>query len=186
MIIKYFAYGSNCDPAVMKRKGVRYTARQRAVLRGYRLLFNKKSLRERLPDSIGFANINEFKSGAVEGILYDLVADDLDTLDATERYPKHYDRVRLVVEAKSGEEVCWAYQAQPEVTADGLVPSRNYLEHILAGREFLSPQYFNALYQAKTYADDCIRCGTAGEVLFVQQDSLVQMLCPSCHVAICE
>jgi hypothetical protein len=63
---KYFAYGSNCNPDIMEKKGVSFTKRQRAVLRGYRLLFNKKSLRARLPDRIGFANINEYGDGKVE------------------------------------------------------------------------------------------------------------------------
>ena len=41
--MKYFAYGSNCNAAIMKRKGVEFTSRERATLRGYRLKFNKKS-----------------------------------------------------------------------------------------------------------------------------------------------
>ena len=55
--MKYFAYGSNCNPAVMATKGIEFTARTRGSLTGYRLLFNKKALRDRLPEGIGFANI---------------------------------------------------------------------------------------------------------------------------------
>ena len=104
---KYFAYGTNCNPAIMEQKSVHFTARQRAVLRSYRLLFNKRSLRERLPETIGFANIEACDDGTVEGILYDLVLGDLGALDKSERYPEHYDRIQVVVEADSGEEACW-------------------------------------------------------------------------------
>ena len=45
-MINYFAYGSNCDPALLQKKGVPFASRRRATLHGYRLLFNKKSLRE--------------------------------------------------------------------------------------------------------------------------------------------
>ena len=68
--MKYFAYGSNCNPAVMKRKGVSFTSRQRAVLRGFRLLFNKKATRASLPEDIGFANINEAQSADMCAALF--------------------------------------------------------------------------------------------------------------------
>lgn len=180
---KYFAYGSNCDSSVMDRKGVGFTSRKRVVLKHYRLLFNKLSLRDKLPDSIGFANINEYEDGTVEGILYELVPGALEPLDESERYPNHYNRIRVVVESDLGTEECWAYQAQPTVTADGLVPSRNYLNHTLAGREFLSQQYFEALDQSQTYTDECACCGRDGEVLFVKEDDHLHSLCQACREA---
>ena len=95
--MKYFAYGSNCNPAILRRKGVEFTDRQRAELRGYRLMFNKKSLRAALPDNVGFANINEDAAGVVEGILYEIADTSLGRLDESERYPDHYDRVVVEV-----------------------------------------------------------------------------------------
>ena len=167
----------------MEQKGVEFTARQRVVLRRYRLLFNKQSLRDNLPESIGFANINKCEDGTVEGILYQLVLGALDRLDETERYPNHYDRIRVFVEADSGIEECWAYQAQPAVTAEGLVPSRNYLNHILAGREFLSQQYFEALDQSQTHCGECACCGRSSEVLFIKEGDRLHTLCQSCREA---
>jgi len=180
---QYFAYGSNCNPQVMASKGVAYTSRQRATLPGFRLLFNKRALRDSLPDKIGFANISPCEDGVVEGILYHLALDALPILDRTERYPEHYDRIRVVVEADSGSEACWAYQAQPAMTADRLVPSRNYLNHLLAGRDYLSQQYFDALDQSLTYQDQCACCGREGEVLFVKEENLLHMLCQPCREA---
>ena len=46
---RYFAYGSNCNLDVMGKKGVGYTSRVRARLKGFRLRFNKKSLRPACP-----------------------------------------------------------------------------------------------------------------------------------------
>ena len=180
---KYFAYGSNCNPKIMEKKGVAFTSRMRAVLRGYRLLFNKKSLRERLPNVIGFANINECRECTVEGILYDIVAEHLTVLDDSERYPEHYDRIEVVVEADSGSENCWVYKAQRGKTADGLVPSRNYLNHILAGRDFLSRQYFDALDQSLTYKAECVACRSTREVLFVREKDHLHTLCQPCREA---
>ena len=167
----------------MEQKGIHFTARQRAVLRGYRLLFNKRSLRESLPEAIGFANIEQDQGGTVEGILYDLGVDGLERLDESERHPTHYGRIRVVVEADSGREECWTYKAHPEVVSDGLVPSRNYINHILAGQEFLSKQYFDALDQSQTHRDKCVCCGREEEVLFVREDDRLQTLCQSCREA---
>ena len=180
---KYFAYGTNCNAAVLDQKGIHFTARQRATLHDYRLLFNKRSLREGLPENIGFANIEEDKAGTVEGILYDLGVGSLEVLDETERHLSHYDRIRVVVDADSGSEECWTYKARPEVIADGLLPSRNYINHILAGQEFLSQQYFDALDQSQTHRDKCACCGRAEEVLFVREDDRLHTLCQSCREA---
>lgn len=182
-MFKYFAYGSNCNPAIMKKKGVEYTSRQRAVLRGYRLLFNKRALREALPDTIGFANINEDPDGSVEGILYAMVDEHLPRLDESERYPDHYNRITIRVETDRGSEDCSAYQAQSDKTATGLIPSRNYLNHILAAGDFLSRQYYEALDRSQTYTGQCACCGQAGEVLFLKEEDRMYTLCQPCREA---
>ena len=182
-MIKYFAYGTNCNADIMQQKGVHFTARQRATLGGYRLRFNKRSLRESLPETIGFANIEEDERGTVEGILYDLCVGGLETLDETERHGEHYDRIRVVVDADSGSEECWTYKARPEVVAEGLVPSRNYINHILAGQEFLSQQYFDALDQSQTYRDSCVCCDREEDVIFVRDGDHLYTLCQSCREA---
>jgi gamma-glutamylcyclotransferase (GGCT)/AIG2-like uncharacterized protein YtfP len=167
----------------MQKKGVAYFSRQKAVLPGYRLLFNKKSLREKLPDSIGFANVEPDSEGTVEGILYDIEDDCLSRLDESERYPSHYDRVSVVVRTESGDEPCWTYKAQPDKTADGLIPSRNYLNHILAAKDFLSRQYFEALDRSQTYTGECASCHEHGEVLFVKEKEQMYTLCQPCREA---
>ena len=182
-MLRYFAYGSNCDPAIMEKKGVAYTSRIRARLQGHRIRFNKKSLRERLPQTIGFANVEEHPGGTVEGILYELDPDHLTLLDESERYPDHYDRVEVTAETDSGDQTCWVYVAQPDKVADGLVPSRNYVNHILSGREFMTQQYFEALVQTVTYKAECVTCRKSGEVLFISEGDQLHTLCQPCREA---
>lgn len=179
--MKYFAYGSNCNPAVMARKNVDFRSSQHAVLAGYRLLFNKMAQRETLPAGIGFANINEDPEGTVEGILYDVVDDHLDVLDQSERYPDHYTRIEVTVRTTDGDVLCCAYQAQPDKIAPGLKPSRNYLNHILAAKDFLSWQYFDALDKSQTFHDECACCRRTSEVVFIKEDDHLHMLCQSCR-----
>ncbi|MCA9073107.1 MAG: gamma-glutamylcyclotransferase [Planctomycetaceae bacterium] len=152
--MKYFAYGSNCNPAVMERKGVRYRTRQPARLTGFRLLFNKRSLKPTVPAGVGFANIHLDSAGLVEGILYDLVPDDLPTLDASERYPDHYTRISVSVETSAGLVLCEAYQAQLDKVATGLRPSREYLNHLLAAKDLMSEGYYLALAQTEIFVNE--------------------------------
>ncbi len=181
--MKYFAYGSNCNPAILRKKGVEFTSRQRASLRGYRLKFNKMALRELLPDSIGFANINVDPDGVVEGILYDIIDEHQALLDESERYPDHYGRIVVTVDTEAGSQDCSVYQAQPDKTAEGLVPSRNYLNHILTAGDFLSRQYYEALDQSQTYTGECACCRASGVVLFLKESDRMYTLCQACREA---
>lgn len=179
----YFAYGSNCNPAVLDRKGVRFRTRARATLSGYRLKFNKRALREKLPPDIGFANVEEERGGTVEGVLYELVAEDIPRLDDSERHPEHYERVDVVVATESGTTECFTYKARPDKTADGLRPSRNYLNHILEARDFLSRSYFEALEQCQTYTGPCASCRKTKELVFIREGDRMWMLCQPCREA---
>jgi gamma-glutamylcyclotransferase (GGCT)/AIG2-like uncharacterized protein YtfP len=182
--MKYFAYGSNCNAPVMARKGVEFTSRQFAVLPGYQLRFNKKAMREKLPAGIGFANINEDPEASVEGILYEILDEHLDALDQSERYPDHYTRIDVTVTTRDGATVaCVAYQAQPDKVEEGLRPSRNYLNHILAAKDFLSWQYYDALEKSQTYEGECACCLKHHEVIFIREGDRLHMLCQPCREA---
>ncbi len=151
----YFAYGSNCNPLVMERKKVRFVSRRRAVLSGYRLLFSKKSLRPGVPAGVGYANIHLDSRHFVEGILYEIVPGDLPNLDASERYPDHYTRIEVCVESETGPVPCSAYQAQPDKIAEGLLPLREYLDHLLAARDFFTAEYYAALAANEIHPEVC-------------------------------
>lgn len=181
--MKYFAYGSNCNPAVMEKKGVEFSSPKPAVLAGYRLLFNKQAMREKLPPGIGFANINVDPDGTVEGILYDIDDAHLGRLDESERYPDHYTRIEVTVKTEDGMVQCNAYQAQSDKIAAGLRPSRNYLNHILAAKDFLSWQYFQALDKSQTFEGECACCQKPSEVVFIKEGEQLSMLCQPCREA---
>lgn len=167
----------------MKRKGVEYTSRARAVLPGFELRFNKKALRDAIPVDIGFANINEHPEGRVEGILYEIVDDCLTKLDESERYPEHYDRIGVTVEVDGVPIASFAYQARPDKIAEGLKPSRNYLNHLLAAVDFLSREYYDALDRSQTYEAGCASCGKVAEIVFIKEDDRFHMICQSCREA---
>ena len=181
--MRYFAYGSNCSTAVMKRKRIEFTSRERAVLIGHRLLFNKRALRDNLPEEIGFANIEVCAGESVEGILYDILDDHLPRLDESERFPDHYGRISVTVDTPQGEVSCFAYMAQPDKVASGLKPSRNYLNHILSAKDFLSIQYYRALDRSQTYEGECACCDRHGEITFIKEADDLFMLCQPCREA---
>ncbi len=143
--VLYFAYGSNCNPAVMEVKGVRFRSRQPAMLADYCLRFNKKSLKPGVPAGVGFANLCPHSAGVVEGVLYELIPEDLPRLDASERHPEHYVRIPVAVRTEWEVVECFAYQARPDKTAPNLKPSQEYLNHLLAAEEFYSREYFRML-----------------------------------------
>ena len=69
------------DPDRMRERGVLFTERRRAILEGWKLLFNKVSSRN---PSEGFANIEREEGSVVEGILYEIRDSDLEKLDSYE------------------------------------------------------------------------------------------------------
>jgi len=82
--MKYFAYGSNMDPKRMKERKIRFSERKHAVLKGFRLEFNKISTRN--PNE-GYANIVRDEKGIVEGVLYEIRDEDIEKLDSTKDFP---------------------------------------------------------------------------------------------------
>jgi len=74
MKLKYFVYGSNMDPERMRRRGIRFSRREHAVLEGFRLEFNKVSSRNTRE---AYANIVKDAESVVEGILYEIEESDL-------------------------------------------------------------------------------------------------------------
>jgi gamma-glutamylcyclotransferase (GGCT)/AIG2-like uncharacterized protein YtfP len=181
--MKYFAYGSNMNPAVLAKKRIEFADRQSATLDGYLLRFNKKSLRQLLPQNIGFANVVATPGRHVEGVLYDILDESLTRLDDSERCPRHYERMSVVVKTDSGSVECFTYRARPDKTAKGLIPSRNYVSHMLGAGNLLSEAYRKWLDDHDTYADECAACHKEAEVLFVKEEGLMYVMCPPCMEA---
>ncbi len=147
----YFAYGSNMDPARVATRGLRFDRACNAVLEGVRLTFNKQS-REH-PRS-GHANLTYERNARAEGVLYHLTnPDDIARMDVFEAVPVNYSRDLVVVSAGGRDVVAWTYFANVAVIREGLRPERSYLNHLLAGRCYLSHEYFQWLSRTECVDD---------------------------------
>ncbi len=147
-LVYYFAYGSNMNPKRMIERNAEFLERRRAVLRGWKLVFNK--IARRNPKE-GYANIVRDEGNVVEGVLYQIYEEGLSSLDIYEGYPHDYDRKLLEVELEDGSKVkAWVYVAQPDKVREGLKPSREYLENLLKGCDLLSKEYCEKLRKVET------------------------------------
>lgn len=146
-VVNYFAYGSNMNPERMRERGVVFYSRQRLVLSGYSLKFNKIVY---TPDA-GAANIVPDENGLVEGVLYKVTVRGIMNLDKFEHYPTQYDRVILRALHRDSELIdVHTYIAHPEKTREGLKPARDYLDHLLEAEDLLSEDYFWQLLTIET------------------------------------
>lgn len=148
--MNYFAYGSNMDEQRMKvERKITFSKRCAAHLPGYRLEFNKVAQSN---DRMGYANIVVDSSGLVEGVLYDIDVTSLPKLDKHEVYPDHYLHIPIkVLLPNDGREFCAiTYIANPNKVRDGLRPSKQYLGHLLQGKDVLSKGYLNWLETMET------------------------------------
>ncbi len=146
--MEYFAYGSNMDPERMKKRGIRFSQRRWGVLRGWKLVFNKRASKN--PEE-GYANIIPWEGEFVEGILYTIPEEDIKILDRYEGFPDHYYRKELWIELKDGTKVkAQVYIAREDKTASGLKPSKEYLSHLLKGCDLLSKEYCERLKRQET------------------------------------
>ena len=136
----YFAYGSNMNPNRVSARKMGFEHYEAGQLAGYRLAFNKKSV---IYPGAASANVVEDVSGVVEGVVYHLVDDkQIETMDPFEGYPLRYDRCLLPIQTLGQKLNVWVYIANPEFIKEGLSPNRWYLNHLLAGRQFLSENYY--------------------------------------------
>ncbi len=143
MVQRYFAYGSNMNPARVRARGLLVERAEGARLAGFRLQFDKTSRKH--PD-VGHANLVYAPDSFVEGVLYWLESPgEIAKMDPFESAPVNYSREVVQVVAASGSITTWTYFANPAVRREGLKPPRSYLEHLLAGEPFLSSGYLDRL-----------------------------------------
>lgn len=151
----YFAYGSNMNSSRLcerlSRAGQALLGRRHGSLAGYRLTFDKVSSQQAW---VGYANIVPDARSHVEGTLNAMSAQALETLDAVELVPHHYQRVLLPVrDAASGQIVqAHAYIANPRMVRQNLKPTRDYIDHLLAAADVLPPGYLAGLMQVECWA----------------------------------
>jgi hypothetical protein len=91
----YFAYGLDMNPDRMTTYIQRNMQKRFwGLLFGFQLKFNKKGLD---PEAGGFPNIEFNPYTSVEGTLYCITEEELDTLDKHVGYPEHFEHIMLPV-----------------------------------------------------------------------------------------
>jgi len=147
----YFAFGSNMNAERMAERGLQVIDAIAGQLDDYALVFNKMSRDHR---GIGHANLAYTRGARIEGVLYEL-ADHTEILkmDPFERAPWNYGREVIPVEHAAGETWAWTYFANPAVLRAGLNPTRAYLDHLLAGRQYLTEPYYANLLTLRERCD---------------------------------
>ena len=139
----YFAYGSNMDVERVQLRGMAFVRRCSGRLAGYRLVFNKRA---KGSSGIAHANVEPCITSVVEGVLYALAApENILQMDPYEGYPIRYNRRTLPIETETGVASAWVYEANPAFIETGCKPTQSYLNHLLAGAEFLSASYLTDL-----------------------------------------
>jgi len=118
--------------------------RSGAILPDYEMVFNKHS------NDGGKANIMYAPGDLVEGILYSVNEKDLLILDKYEGVAaKQYKRYDIEVRSQNKNSIAAvAYKALN--TGKVLAPTEEYLNYILEGKEFLSPEYYTKLTSTQT------------------------------------
>lgn len=144
----YFAYGSNMDIQRLRGRKVKPLSCQSARIEDYKLVFNKKA---DAGGGEGFANIVSSPGEVVEGVLYEVEERDLDKLDICEGVKDgHYMRMPVTASPKSGDQIdAIVYVAQHGKVVEGLKPRKRYLDYLLAGKEYLSEEYYLFLKNIK-------------------------------------
>jgi hypothetical protein len=152
-MIWYFAYGSNMNPARLadqrlKESAVQMGPRIGGRLDGWRLVFNKIA---RQPAGAAAGNIVEAPGEIVHGTLNRMPDAGLAVLDIWEGVAGgHYRRQTVpVVRADTGATVEAVTYIALKVGAM-LKPTREYLGHLLAGKDLLPAAYWEKLKETPT------------------------------------
>ncbi len=149
----YFAYGSNMNAIRLfddrlKPVGVGAGKRVAGRLDGWQLAFNKRA---RAPLGAGAGNIVVAPGEAVHGTLNLLPAECFELLDRYEGVAGgHYERRVVPVLRGDTGAIVEAITYVALVTGEGLRPTREYLGHLLAGRDLLPADYFRRLSETLT------------------------------------
>lgn len=141
----YFAYGSNMNFERMKARGLQVVSACSGSLEGLGLRFNKRS---RLDKNLACANVVYAPAECVEGVLYHLAnTSEIVKLDPHEGTPFMYSRELFRVQTVAGVIPAWTYIANPAVIGSNILPARWYVEHLLAGKPYLSVEYWERIDQ---------------------------------------
>ena len=136
------------NPERVQKRGLEIKSMQPGLLPGYKLVFNKVSTAH--PDN-AHANVQFDRTSEVEGVLYQLMdSTEIQKMDVFENAPINYSREVVKIGTSLGVIAAWTYFANAGVLQWGKNPTSEYLEQLLAGRQFLSEAYYDRLLRQPT------------------------------------
>lgn len=134
IVMRYFAYGSNMDPAQMAVRCPDAVARGVGYLKDHALCFPRHSVNR----ACGVSSVEPKVGHNTWGVIYELNEADLTALDKSEGYridrdpsANAYNRVEVKVYCDGQLVEMETYVASPQPGSH--VPSDQYLSHLLAG-----------------------------------------------------
>ena len=147
-IINWFAYDEMMNPEVIKEAGLEYEAAFSVSLSAYKLVFNKIPLDNGGKENLGHANIEPIPGnlGMMDGVLYEMLEENLPKLDALYHHPEEYQRRKMRFTKHDFAFVTGiVYIAQKDRTKSGLLPSKDMLKVYKGCRKVLTRLYLSRL-----------------------------------------
>ncbi len=147
-LINWFAYDEMMNPEVIKEAGLEYEAAFSVSLSAYKLVFNKIPLDNGGKENLGHANIEPIPGnlGMMDGVLYEMLEENLPKLDALYHHPEEYQRRKMRFTKHDFAFVNGiVYIAQNDRTKSGLLPSKDMLKVYKGCRKVLTRLYLSRL-----------------------------------------
>ena len=139
-MVYYFSYGSNMDEEYLKLLGVSFKDKFPGVLKGFKLVFNKRT-----SENFSMGNLLSDPNSEVEGIIYIIDLNNLKKLDNFE--PGYFREKKIVVDRNGKNFKSYVYIANSCNLAEGLKPTKDYMRKLLNEKEFLSKKYYDHLLE---------------------------------------
>ena len=147
-IINWFAYDEMMNPEVIKKTELEYRAAFSVSLSAHKLVFNKIPLDNGGKENLGHANIEPIPGnlGMMEGVLYEMLEENVPILDALYGHPGEYQRRKMRFTKHDFAFVNGiVYIAQKDRTKSGLLPSKDMLKVYKGCRKVLTRLYLSRL-----------------------------------------
>ncbi len=139
--MQLFVYGPYMNPKYLKGKGINIINSQKAVLKDYSICFSTKTNDWKY----AMIDIKESMGSKVEGVLYDIDDNAMNTFDNHENIKSGtHNKIKVKVETEKKEAIEAYTFTSPHKEGD-LIPSNEYLKVIVDGAVLnsLSTEYIN-------------------------------------------
>ncbi|MGI6456175.1 MAG: gamma-glutamylcyclotransferase family protein [bacterium] len=135
--VPYFAYNQLADPGQFAKLGIFCKGAVPVRLPEHRLVFNVLEDVYFRFEKRGVANIIPSGADYVEGVLYQVHAESLNLLDqyAGVMDFKYYRKLVKVISQEGRKMQALTYAAWPDVTSEGLLPSRHYINQLVSAAD---------------------------------------------------